>query len=228
MIYLKEFATQAEYDAFVESGEMDKPNVSYIADSVTVLYHTKPAPPPLGVYIQHIDGTYYTEEEWANLGYSNDLANGVAVVAENAKFVINKNWSLKNQKWSSALTVVEGIPTTTALVDAIKDFNGLANTAVIVAAVGNDSAAKIASATTFPNGNKGYLPSVGECRTLELNRAAVDSAMSLIGGTAVTGSFWTSTQVDADKAWSWTPYYKSAESDPKTATRNVRAFTTLD
>lgn len=39
MTYLKEFATQAEYDAFVESGEMVKPNVSLVNEPFGVFYN---------------------------------------------------------------------------------------------------------------------------------------------------------------------------------------------
>lgn len=38
MTYLKEFATQAEYDAFVESGAMVKPNVSLVNEPFGVFY----------------------------------------------------------------------------------------------------------------------------------------------------------------------------------------------
>lgn len=42
MTYLKEFATQAEYDAFVESGEMVKPNVSLVNEPFGVFYNKRP------------------------------------------------------------------------------------------------------------------------------------------------------------------------------------------
>lgn len=33
-----------------------------------------------GIYIQHVDGGLYTKQDWSNIGYSNDLCNGVALV----------------------------------------------------------------------------------------------------------------------------------------------------
>ena len=44
-----------------------------------------------GVYIQHVNGSLYTESEWTAGGYSNDSANGVAILSETVHaFVIAK------------------------------------------------------------------------------------------------------------------------------------------
>lgn len=80
---------------------------------------------------------------------------------------------------------------------------------------------------TFSNGKIGYLGALGEWQAVYNNITKVNSAMSLIGGTAININYhWTSTQYSSFYSWSlsWNYgfYYQDKHSD-----LNVRAFCSL-
>lgn len=110
-----------------------QPNVVLVGDEARILYNVEPQLPK-GAFIQHIDGKLYTTDQWSAMGFTNDEANGVAVISDNAKFVIAKT-----------------------------SFDAYAY------------------------------------------KADIDAAMTLIGGTAIRGYHWSSTQYSAELAWalSW-------------------------
>lgn len=221
MKYLKKFDTEAEYQAFLADG-YETPNVSLIEESGAIKYNI-----PLGVFIQHIDGTLYTTDKWTAGGFANDQANGVAVCDINASFVIAKTL-LGSMAWSSDTSnAVEGVMTTTSKSTAKNDYAGAANTALI-AAIDTGKAAYSCANFVFPNGANGYLPAFGEWQVAYNNKTAVNAAMSLIGGTSL-GSiyYWSSTQYSADSAWlvNWSNGY--ASNSGKDNDRYVRAFSAL-
>lgn len=192
MRYLRKFASEADVMMF------DSPNVVLAADTGKVMYNV---PSPKGVYIQHIDGRLFTTDAWTAGGFSNDEANGVAVISDNAKFVIAKT-ALANAAWSSNTSkAVEGVMLTSDLATAKTDYAGAANTALI--AENDTSGAALACANfTFPNGARGYLPALGELNDEYAYKADIEAAMALIGGEAFSTSYyWSSTQCYADSAW---------------------------
>jgi uncharacterized protein YsxB (DUF464 family) len=152
------------------------------------------------IYIQHIDGTLYTTDEWTAGGYANDQANGVAVVCASASFVIAKTNASTHVRWSSDVNnSVEGILTTSTESVAITDFAGAANTALMLA-TDTSGAAYVCSNYTFPNGAKGYLPAIGEWNVVYLNSARIEAALALIGASR-SNYYWSSTQYSANQAW---------------------------
>lgn len=225
MIYLKEFNTTAEYEAFVESGQMKRPNVSLVNEPFTTYYNKYI---PLGVFIQHIDGTLYTEADWTSGGFSNDEANGVAVSTENARFVIAKT-SFKNKVWSSDTnTLVSGILTTTSKIEAYTDVKGYGNTQLMLA-TDTSGAAYACANYIFPNGEKGYLPAYGELHEASLNVDKINSAMSIIGGVtySFSGYSWSSTQYSNDSAWCYSVSSVSKGFDTKNRDYSINIFVFL-
>lgn len=198
MKYLKKFATTEEYNAFVESGQMKRPNVSLVEEPFTTYYNKYI---PLGVFIQHIDGTLYTEADWTSGGFSNDAANGVAVVTDNARFVIAKS-DLGQMAWSSdTSTAVDGIMLASDEATAKTDFAGYNNTQLMLAT--DTSGAGYSCANfSFPNGDKGYLPALGELNEAYANKSKIDSLMTKIGGVKLQSSYyWSSTQCSSRASW---------------------------
>ena len=151
-----------------------------------------------GVYIQHIDGSLYLEEEWVSNGFSNDDANGVYVSNGTHAFIVAKD-SLGSIPWSSKPNVlVDEVTTTDDYEIAMRYNNGVEDTAKI-AAFDPDSAAAACANYTFPNGQKGYLPSLAEVRMM----LDCNECLELIGGTPIDeyGTYyWSSIQVDAERA----------------------------
>lgn len=220
MKYLKKFETEADVMMFV------KPNVVLVEDTGSVLYNVDSS----GVYIQHVDGTLYTTDEWTAGGFTSDLANGVAVIDAACQFVVAKNLvSSSGVKWLPSY-LAEGVMTTTTMSIAETDYAGVENTAAIVA-TGITSGAGISCADyTFPNGQKGYLPALGELVVFGKYRADIRAALSLIGGTLGSEDIWSSTQYDSTKAWEF-EYNNNITNSSKnpaggTSTK-ARAFTTL-
>lgn len=223
MKYLKEFETEAEKDAWRGSDEHVYPNVVLLGNS-EVLYNAPYI--PKGVFIQHIDGTLYTAEQWSDGSYSNAEANGIAVSTDECAFVIGKEAVFKS--WSSVQdTVIEGVMLTADSAIASTDYSGAENTALI-AATDTYGAAYFCNNYTFPNGQKGYLPAFGELFTAFNHRAEIDALFALIGVTVTASTYWSSTQGGDISAWEidW-----KEGATPQTRHKNyefkVMVFTTL-
>lgn len=190
------------------------------------------------VYIQHIDGTLYTPEDWASKGFANEKANGVAVVRPiSGSFVIAKE-NGPSLAWGGYNTTITDIVTSTALSTAVLDNDGAGNTPKIIEQLAGvtDSqgvtgapAAEYCAGYTFPNGKTGYLGSLGEWQAAYNNKTKVNSAMSLIGGTSFNTSsyYWSSTQYSSTESWLLYWYNGYLYSNNKNYTYWVRAFCLL-
>lgn len=190
-----------------------------------------------GVYIQHVNGSLYTESEWTANDYTNNDANGVAVLSSDVSFVIAKqNVSNYAKAWGGFNYIVEGVLMTSSSADACLDYDGINNTQKIIkqldgftnSGVTGSPAAEACANFIFPNGKKGYLPALGEWKLIWDNKAAVVSAMSLIGGTAISyEAYWSSTQNSAYSSWAnyWPSSAATAQSKANSAC--VRAFADL-
>ena len=158
---------------------------------------------PIGIYILDTDENLTTVNNWDTA--NNSKAVGVYVGTENSKFVIAPTYNSGKKQWGGNGTTISGIVTSTDSVKAKKDYAGELNTDKIVAqlGIGNAPAAEYCRSLTFKNGKKGYLWSLGEALDAYNNKAAIDAAMSKIGGTAITTDdyLWTSTQYSSDYAW---------------------------
>lgn len=209
MKYLREFATEAEYEAAERS-----PLESYVSLAGTVVKYDKGT--PAGVYIQHINGKLYTTADWSAAGYAKEDANGVAVVDARASFVvakedaINKSAPSIGAKWSTEAVFIDGVSAADTSYGTWEGcFNGQQDTQILVES-GLSPAAGACAAYTFPNGTKGYLPSVGEWQVYVDNESAAQEALTLIGGKNWVISpysacyYWSSTQKSTKSpAWAW-------------------------
>ena len=192
-----------------------------------------------GVYIQHVNGSLYTESEWIAGGYANSDANGVTILSETMPaFVIAKqDASSSDLMWGGYNKTIGDVVTTTSNASAIIDNDGVGNTSKIIEQLNgyNDGdvtgapAAEACAAYTFPNGKKGYLPALGEWKYAYDNKTAVQSATKLIGGTTMKSDYyWSSTQYNAQASWTlnWSDGSMGNYRN-KSYTNDVRAFSTL-
>ena len=191
-----------------------------------------------GIYIEHVNGTLYTEDEWTAGGFSNDDANGVAVVRPiSGSFVIAKNESSSKLAWGGNGKTITGIFTTTRREEAYLDNGGAGNTPKIIEqctgytnnGITGAPAAEYCANFTFPNNKKGYLGALGEWRAVYDNITKINSMLSLIGGTIIpVGDYhWTSTQGDIANSWSIDLKYFLTNTIGKLITCYVRAFCLL-
>lgn len=221
MKYLKKFATEA--DVLMA----DTPNVVLAEDTKKVLYNIKSN----GAYIQHIDGNLYTKAAWVKGGFAKAQANGVAVISDKASFVIALSFITEQKAWSSdSISLVDGILTTEDSSKAQTDYNGKDNTDKIVLTDISEAAYCCAN-YIFPNGKKGYLPSLGELALAYNYKDKIDEALLAIGvqsSDRLSGNYiWSSTQYSADKAWYIYWAIGQIIKFSKTTLRMVRPFTTL-
>lgn len=222
MKYLRKFENDG--DVFMTV----KPNVVMVGDTGNILYNVDSS----GVYIQHIDSSLYTTDEWTSEGFSNDLANGIAVISEEAQFVIAKT-NASTSSWITWLpnSAVDGIMLTSDAAIAKTDYAGFENTSRMINSMSSvtSGAAYLCSNYVFPNGQKGYLPALGEWMIVAKYETEVENALTLIGGDAVKDS-WSSTQYSATEAWKFTRFfnaeYRTKNPSGSTSTY-ARAFTTL-
>lgn len=197
--------------------------------SVTMTYELL-----LDLYIQHVDGTLYTQEEWEQGGFSNDQANGVAVVALDNFVIAKDDASSSKCKWGGYNKTLTGVSLAKSLAAALLDFDGMGNTQKIIEQLSGsiDSlnvvgapAAETCANYTFPNGKNGHLPSMGELYAACNNKAMVDSALTLIGGTAIESTYyWTSTPISDASVWFINAGTKEASNAGKNMSYCVRAF----
>lgn len=193
MKYLKEFENEADVQVYVQ------PNVVLANDTGKVLYNVEPVQ---GVFIQHIDGKLYTTSQWASEGFSNDLANGVAVCNGEVAFVMAKE-VYSSIEWSSdTTTLIDGVTTTEDKDVAKADFAGKENTKAILKTDTSGAAYRCAN-YVFPNGQKGYLPALGElCALAEFDDDDVRDAYTQIGSFISSVAYIrSSTQKNATEAW---------------------------
>lgn len=175
-----------------------------------------PATAPNGVYVYSNNGKLYNPDDWDTA--NNDSAVGVAVIDDNCKFAITKG-EKPERAWSAVLygTDVSGLTNYTDSSQAVTDFNGENNTAIIREAASgeytyNNAAHYCYEQTVSISGRgtvHGYLPALGELQVAYNNKSAVDNAMSLIGGIAMpTSRLWSSTECDLDRAYylNWDGY----------------------
>ena len=230
MVYLKKFTTVDEYNSFKKNPV--KKYVSLISATGEVKYDESV---PNGIYINHIDGTLHTYDEWSSGGFAADQANGVAVLAPECSFIISKQYLGKYNQWSADTSnIISGVFTAESKDAAKADYSGLANTAILAVAKGNSVANACAAYACanheFPNGVKGYLPSAGEWMTAIAHKDEINAAMSLIGGESFdTNYIWSSTQVNAGNAWivTWSGNLISMPKGGGGNLINTRAFAAL-
>ncbi len=191
-----------------------------------------------GIYIQHIDGTLYTTDEWTSGGYTNEDANGVAVVRPiSGSFVIAKEDSSSKLAWGGYNKVLTDIVTSSTSSVAVLDNDGAGNTSKIIeqltgvtlGGVTGAPAAEYCASYTFPNGKTGYLGALGEWQVVYNNKTKVNNAMSLIGGTpfSTSYSYWSSTQYSGYYSWEFSypnGYFRNSD---KYHILGVRAFCLL-
>lgn len=214
-----------------------KPSVYSTTVNVTSIGYTFNYTESTGIYIEHVNGTLYTKDEWTAGGFSNDDANGVAVVRPiSGSFVIAKEPSSSELTWGGCNKTITDIITSSSSSTAVLDNDGAGNTSKIIEQCNGytDSgttgapAAEYCASYTFPNGKTGYLGALGEWQAAYDNKTKVNSAMSLIGGTAIPNSYqWTSTQYDSRSSWMMSYYNGNMMSNTKYTSSYIRAFCQL-
>lgn len=201
-----------------------KPNVALVGDTESVLYNVKAL---RTVMIQHVDGSLYTTDEWSAKGFSAENAHGVAVVTNEASFVVMKNFASMQTRWGDGV-LVDGVFTAETESEASTDLGGLSNSAKIREAISGTSAAEYCALTY--NGKQGYLPSLGELKIMYAHITEVNAALTIIGGTITDNNWtWSSTQATTERAWEFNFKSGKSYSSTKTSFYNItcRAFTTL-
>ena len=187
-----------------------------------------------GVFIYDTNGNLTKPEEWNTA--NNDLAVGVAVIDENCSFVIGKTQYHNGIAWSSQLagTTVSGIATAANTNIALLDYAGEANSSIVRGLTsGKTNAFNWAYGNTITvNGTTlyGYIGALGEWWTAYNNKSAIDSALSKIGGKAITTYDYhsTSTQESSGGAWILHWGYGSVGGGIKDTAYYARAFYHLD
>lgn len=188
------------------------------------------------VYIADTNGNLYTEAEWTASGKSNDQAEGVCVMrAKSGGFIIAKEDASESKlAWGGYNKTISGIVTNTSSSTAVLDMDGIGNTPKIIEQcagytsnnVTGAPAAEACAAYTFPSGQKGYLPALGEWDLAYDHKAAIVSALTLLGGTAIAANdyYWSSTQYNSTSSWNLHWYDGYLDYNTKCNNYYVRAF----
>ena len=165
----------------------DKP----LAAGLTVL-------PENEVMILHVNNTFYTKDQWEEYNIDESQLVGFAVSDGTNKIVLAPSIS-EYMKWGTANLDVD-YAFTAEYDDASKDFEGYTNTMAILYAlkIGRLSSAQSAvwaSSYIFANGNKGYLPGMGELMLIYEHKDEFDVLFKLFNETTfLEGEYWSSTE----------------------------------
>lgn len=157
---------------------------------------------PLGTFIIDTNDNLIDRDSWDE---NTQPAVGVALITEKVAIVIPTGVK-GHLLWSEERQLVEGVVATNDETEAFKDYNGKANTKVLVDTLGaNAPAAYYCSNYTFKNGRKGYLMSVGEAMEISENIIAITTLLNVIDSGVDnlnnTTQYWTSTQCNNTMAW---------------------------
>lgn len=185
---VSEFENDAEY---ITETAIEGLNARFVDTGITL----KDPIIPLGVYIQDVDGELWTSDAWDGSA----TPNGIAVVTENCRFVMALSYATNLPINSEYLSEGMTLPIYSSKDEAVKDYSGLNNTEVMLSAYGNDTseAAGYCANYTFPNGQKGYLGSVGEWQALLGKESSVEACASKVGVEIdITYDYWSSTRSD--------------------------------
>ena len=182
--------------------------IEYISDSnhfvANVLYEYR----RLGVFVQAVDKTEYTIDEWDG----SKEANGIAVYSENCSFVVAVigseylGFDSFYVNWSAEAVAIPGLVDFPNAALAKTDYDGVNNTKKIMEALNDGIISKALPADRcnsfeFPNGQKGYLGSAGEMNIFNKNETEILRAASKIKGIRKIGDYWTSTSKSNTEAW---------------------------
>ena len=186
---------------------------------------------PNGVYILRTDNRLYTREEWDTSW--NEEAVGVAVIADNCKFVIAPtNLSIENQ-WSPGGSDDDVYGATFSEPENVEyhPSSGLQNTLAIVNTFGvnGNYAALVCRNYVFKNGEKGYLGSVAEFMKVLNNKDEIINCSNLIDAQylSYTSSYWTSSIRSKTNVWIMDFYFERYSSELKRYYHSVWPFAQL-
>lgn len=196
MKYIKKFNTEEEKNTWRSNEEYVPYNLILMENNDVVEYNI----PRRGVFIQHIDGSFYTLDEWVASGLEKESSNGVALLTDKCNFLI-KHISL-NTAWYQGSPNVSGCVLISEQELALKDLDGELNTHAVVAAnPDKDSQPKSSTTSAFRDGELGgYMPSLGELYEIYLNIDSINSAMELVGY-RISGVLVSSTLYDGKEVW---------------------------
>ena len=181
---------------------------------------------------------YYSDGSLKPLSDADSNAIGVAVIDDDAMFVIDKN-DVSGTKafggYQKDLTGDAMLASDSAT--ALTDFDGYRNTAnIIFSCAGytdtyyNVTGAPAAEACREQFNGNGYLAAAGEWYAAYQNKTAVDNMMTAIGGTALTsGYYWASTlHGSLNQAWLLRWSNDNVINDYRGKNYYVRAFAALN
>ena len=144
-----------------------------------------------GIYIEGLNGKFYTVDNW----HGGNDANSVVVASGDVKFRI----ALTQAPSYMTMGMVDSAPLNDYMTAldydaALSDYDGAGNTAKIIQSEycsGTTYAAGYCNAFTFPDGKtKGYLPALGQLHLVCANSEALNTALSVCGGTVIPTESW--------------------------------------
>lgn len=198
-----------EYDGYVAGGSASATMITSGNSSVphlTLKYEEK-----VSVYIQHIDGTLYSVDEWESAGYSKELANGVAVNSVSTGFVLASSIT-NNIRWGDDGDI-NGVPSYYRYSDDIfLYYDGQDYTEKIISTLGNGAVAAQACVDSIcPAGYNGYLASMAQFALLSRAKNEINNALGKIGHDSITKDIstysgpWTSILSSRSAAYLYQP-----------------------
>lgn len=204
--------TRTKYETAKSNLTLTCPNVALISDEQNKVEMLMSNPKTDIGIAAWIDGAvqYYSKSEW-NALETKPTAIGVFFVLPDGIRCLHGDVN-SSVKWSSNTSVtVPGCFASSNASVALLDMAGRNNTDAVLAAVSGGTIADApiftwADGISFANGEKGYVPSMGELEIIRLNLVAINECRSLLGQTAIVfdnKDIWTSSQYSANHSWGW-------------------------
>lgn len=142
-------------------------------------------PVPNGVYIYDKDNNRYTKEEWALSSKEISDVCGIGISTDTNSFMVSTNKSGVNYAFGGQGTLISNVPMldTDTTQNIYIATHGFIYTDVIISQLGtgNAPAEEYAKTYVFGNGQRGYLPSLGELTTLYSYKTQVEEILHTLG-----------------------------------------------
>ena len=202
-----------------------------------------------GVAIMDINGRFYEDAaEWRAAG--SPIVNGIAISDGTHRFCVShyETESVNypdayndTDYWGSNGIHINGVTATTDNTTAKTNFDGAANTNIIINNVKSSdgyfnehpySAAGICKEFTFPNSESSYLGSCGEWNLIQGAISTINTLINAIGGNLIDTNpsaypyYWTCVQFSTTgyAAWRWNFKTSNCEYNDRSLANRIRAF----
>lgn len=157
-----------------------------------------------GVYIQHVDGSLYTGDEWTAEGFANDVGNSIVIISSEAQFGLPMfNLSFGGGVWSTVTNQKLTSSSINNISDALNDYNAYKYNNEIIMSMVSCPAVSACINYTFPDGSNGAMPTAAHCSLINSNINKIEEINEALGINFYNWNCWTCSEINESSVYYW-------------------------